>query len=63
VKKLFKRLGFVVVLALVYLVYSYYPKLDIITGYSSKSVASGMFLAHRTQVSVENGDNGFSPLI
>lgn len=56
-KKILKILVVVVVIVLGYTVYSYYPKLDIITGYSSKSLASGMFLAHRTQASIEQGDN------
>jgi len=56
-KKIFKSLVLIVVIVLAYTVYSYYPKLDIITGYSSKSVASGVFLAHRTQKSIEKGDN------
>lgn len=56
-KKIFKSLVLIVVIGLGYIVYSYYPKLDIITGYSSKSVASGVFLAHRTQESIEKGDN------
>ncbi len=49
-------------LGIVYIVYTNYPRLDIITGFSSKSVASGMFLANRTQESVEKGDNDFSPI-
>jgi len=60
VKKLLKSLIFIVVIALGYVVYSYYPRLYIITGYSSKSVASGVFLAHRTQKSIEKGDNDIS---
>jgi CubicO group peptidase (beta-lactamase class C family) len=61
-KSIFKKLALVIVIALAFVVYSYYPKLDIITGYASKSVASAMFLAHRTQGSAEIGDNGFSPV-
>ncbi|NCP20715.1 MAG: serine hydrolase [Flavobacteriales bacterium CG03_land_8_20_14_0_80_35_15] len=61
-KSIFKKLALVIVIALAFVVYSYYPKLDIITGYASKSVASAMFLAHRTQGSAETGDNGFSPV-
>lgn len=61
-KSIFKKLALVILIALAFVVYSYYPKLDIITGYASKSVASAMFLAHRTQGSAEIGDNGFSPV-
>ena len=49
-------------LGIVYIAYTNYPRLDIITGFSSKSVASGMFLANRTQESVEKGDNDFPPI-
>jgi CubicO group peptidase (beta-lactamase class C family) len=51
-----------VLLALAYIVVTNYPRLDIITGFSSKNVASGVFFAGRSQESVEEGDNGFSPI-
>lgn len=53
---------FIVVIGIIYFAYSNYPRLQIITGFSSKSVASGMFFANRTQESVELGDNDFSPI-
>ena len=61
-KKSLKLLLLVAILGFVYIVYTNYPRLNIITGFSSKSVASGMFLANRTQVSVEQGDNNFPPI-
>jgi CubicO group peptidase (beta-lactamase class C family) len=59
--KKYLKLGFlVIVLFLSYIAYTYYLRLDILTGFASKSVASGMFIANRTQESVETGDNNFS---
>ena len=39
------------------LVYKNYPKLDLISGFSSKSVASGHFLDNRSLDVIEKGDN------
>jgi CubicO group peptidase (beta-lactamase class C family) len=61
-KKTVKLILFILLLAFVYFIYANYPRLNIITGFSSKSVASGMFLANRTQESVEQGDNNFPPI-
>ncbi len=61
-KKALKFILLVAILGFVYIVYTNYPRLNIITGFSSKSVASGMFLANRTQESVEQGDNNFPPI-
>ena len=60
IKKNIKYLFLFLFLGLVFIVYTSYPKLNIITGFSAKSVASGLFLANRTQESVEKGDNDFS---
>jgi len=62
VKRILKLVLGIVVIVVVYFGFTTYKKLDIITGYSSKSVASGVFLAHRSQESIEKGDNGFSPV-
>jgi len=51
-----------VLLLLGFVIISYYPRLTIVTGFSAKSVASGMFFANRTQESIEEGDNDFSLL-
>jgi len=61
-KKLLKRALIIILLIIAYIMYSYYPKLDIITGYASKNEASVIFLAHRTQASSEKEDNNFSPI-
>ncbi|MCK5638869.1 MAG: serine hydrolase, partial [Flavobacteriaceae bacterium] len=61
-KKIIKFILILLLLSFIYFVYTNYPRLQIITGFSSKSVASGMFLSHRTQESVENGDNDFPPI-
>jgi len=61
-KKIIKYILVFLFLGVVYLVYSNYPRLNIVTGFASKSVASGVFLANRTQESVEKGDNDFPPI-
>ena len=61
-RKFFRVLSVILVIALVWVVAVNYPRLDILTGFASKNVASGMFLAGRSQESIEEGDNGFSPV-
>jgi len=61
-KKIIKYIFLFLILGLVYVIYTNYPKLNIITGFSAKSAASGVFLAKRTLESVEKGDNDFSPI-
>jgi CubicO group peptidase (beta-lactamase class C family) len=56
-KKIFKILGLVALLFLVYFGYTTYPKLDLISGFSAKSVASGHFIDNRSQKMIEKGDN------
>ena len=56
-KKIVKYLLSLLVLALVYVVYANYPRLDIITGFSAKSVCSCTFEAGRDLKSIEEGDN------
>jgi CubicO group peptidase (beta-lactamase class C family) len=56
-KKIFKILGLALVLFLFYFGYTTYPKLDLISGFSAKSVASGHFIDHRSQEIIEKGDN------
>ncbi len=61
-KKLFK-VGFLVVLVvIVTALFFNYKRLNIITGFAAKSLASGVFVANRTQASVESSDNDFSPI-
>ena len=61
-KKLLKYFLILLILSLLILGYVYYPALNIITGYSSKNMASGVFLAHRDQLSMMKDDNGFFPI-
>ncbi len=61
-KKLLKYLLIALVVVVGYFLYTNYARLNIITGFASKNVASGVFIANRTQASVEQGDNDFSPI-
>ena len=61
-KKLFKYFVILLLFSSLILGYIYYPALNIITGYSSKNMASGLFLAQRDQLSMMNDDNDFFPI-
>jgi len=61
-KNFLKYFGTAIVLILTYVVSTNYPKIGIITGYSAKSIASGIFIGNRTQKSLEKRDNNFSPI-
>lgn len=56
-KKILKIIGSISFLFLIYFGYNTYPKLDLISGFSAKSIASGHFIDHRSQEMIENGDN------
>ena len=56
-KKIFRFLGLVLLLFVIYFGFNTYPKLDLISGFSAKSVASGHFIDHRSQEMIEKGDN------
>lgn len=56
-KKFFKFLGIALVLLLIYFGFTTYPKLDLISGFSAKSIASGYFIDKRSQEMIELGDN------
>jgi CubicO group peptidase (beta-lactamase class C family) len=56
-KKFLKIIALVALIALVYLRISIYPQLDLISGFSAKSVASGHFLDERKLELIENTDN------
>jgi CubicO group peptidase (beta-lactamase class C family) len=56
-KKFLKYFVFGVFTFLIYFGISTYPKLDIITGFSAKSVASGHFIDNRSLEIIEQGDN------
>jgi len=61
-KKLVKIGLTVLALGVLYVGYSNYQKFILISGFSAKSTASGIFVAGRTQDDIENIDNGFSPV-
>ncbi|CDF78674.1 beta-lactamase [Formosa agariphila KMM 3901] len=61
-KKIIKIIGLLSLLALVVVIYLNYPKLNFITGFSSKSVCSCTFVADRSLASIEAQDNDFSPI-
>ncbi|SHF81510.1 CubicO group peptidase, beta-lactamase class C family [Flavobacterium fluvii] len=56
-RKTSKIIGLSLPLFLVYFGYTTYPKLDLISGFSAKSVASGHFIGHRSLEIIEKGDN------
>lgn len=56
-KKFLKIFAIVLVVVLVYFRISIYPQLDLISGFSAKSVASGHFIDHRSIQTIEQGDN------
>lgn len=59
-KKTVKILGVVLLIAVIYLGFTTYPKLDIISGFAAKSLASGHFIDNRSQEMIEQGDNDIS---
>ena len=56
-KKIFKILVVLLLIALVYLRIAIYPQLDLISGFSAKSVASAHFIDDRNLKSIQQGDN------
>jgi CubicO group peptidase (beta-lactamase class C family) len=56
-KKFFKIFAVLVLLLLVYLRIAIYPQLDLISGFASKSVASGHFIDNRSLETIQKGDN------
>ena len=56
-KKFFKVVGLVSFIGIFYFGFTTYPKLDLISGFSAKSVASGHFIDNRSQEMIEKGDN------
>ncbi|MDD3004285.1 serine hydrolase [Flavobacterium sp.] len=56
-KKAFQIFGVLVVIVLVYVVSVNYPKLELISGFSAKSVASAHFIDHRPLDLIEKSDN------
>jgi CubicO group peptidase (beta-lactamase class C family) len=56
-KKFFKVLAVLLVVVLVYLRISIYPQLDLISGFSAKSVTSSHFIDGRNLETIQQGDN------
>ncbi|HEX8574869.1 MAG TPA: serine hydrolase [Flavobacterium sp.] len=56
-KKIFRFLGILLLLVLIYFGFSTYPKLDLISGFSAKNMASAHFIDQRPQEVIEQGDN------
>ena len=61
-KKILKYSLLLIVLAIIYVVYTNYPRLNIISGYSAKNMSSSVFLAERTLEITDKQDNNFSPI-
>ena len=51
-----------VLLIMVVIIYINYPKLNILSGYSAKSMASSVFVANRSVELTDSTDNNFSPV-
>ena len=56
-KKFLKIFGVLLLIVAVYLRIAIYPQLDLISGFSAKSVASGHFIDGRSLATIQHGDN------
>ncbi|MEZ7515727.1 serine hydrolase domain-containing protein [Flavobacterium frigidarium] len=56
-KKIFRFIGIALLLGIFYVVFTSYPKLDLISGFAAKSIASGHFIDGRSQEMIEKEDN------
>lgn len=56
-KKILKLLGITLLFVLIYFGITTYPKLDLISGFSAKNVASGHFIDNRSKEIIEKNDN------
>jgi CubicO group peptidase (beta-lactamase class C family) len=56
-KKIVKYTAFILLMCLAYLGYTTYPKLDLISGFAAKSMASGHFIDNRSKDIIEKNDN------
>ena len=59
-KNILRIISLALILGLIAGIYYIHSLTPIITGYAAKNLASGIFVAHRTQESVENTDLNFS---
>ena len=60
--KIFKRILLLLAVTLIIVVLVNYPKLNILSGYSAKSMSSSVFVAGRTLAFTDSTDNNFSPV-
>ena len=56
-KKFFKIFAVLLLIVLIYFRIAIYPQLDLISGFSAKSIASGHFIDGRSLETIEQGDN------
>ncbi|MFV8441420.1 serine hydrolase domain-containing protein [Flavobacterium sp. LB2P44] len=56
-KIFFRLFGLAILIGVSYFGFTTYPKLDLISGFSAKSIASGHFIDNRSQGMMEKGDN------
>ncbi len=56
-KKIIRLIGVLLLVFIGYFAYTTYPKLDIVTGFSAKNVASQLFVAGQSQKKTEQEDN------
>jgi len=56
-KKIIRLLALVLLIVVFYFGFTTYPKLELISGFSAKSIASGHFLDNRSKELIEKGDN------
>ncbi|MDH3381585.1 MAG: serine hydrolase, partial [Flavobacteriaceae bacterium] len=61
-KKILKYLLVILLFVMAYVGYSYYPKLDIVTGFAAKSVCSCTFEDQRKLSVIEAEDNNIDPV-
>jgi len=61
-KKGLKIIVLLGIISLVYVAYTNYPRLNIISGYSAKNMSSSVFLAGRSSDITDSQDNNFSPI-
>lgn len=61
-KNFLKIFAVILLIALVYLRLEIYPQLDLISGFSAKSVASGHFIDGRSLETIQQGDNAIDKI-
>ncbi len=60
--KIIKRIGLLLIIALITIVYFNYPKLNLISGFAAKNMASSVFIADRNSNDVRDNDHNI-PLV